>query len=56
MQPVADLLTTGRKAEEKFRTADDFAEEEIEPHLFSEDKHSESDLNVNTDNKGNVDF
>ena len=45
-----------RKAEEIFRTADDFVEEEIEPYLFSGDKHSESDLNINTDDEENADF
>ena len=45
-----------RKAEEIFRTADDFVEEEIEPYLFSEDELSESDLDINTDDEENVDF
>ena len=50
------LIDHARKAEEIFRTADDFLEEEIEPYLFSGDEHSESDLDINTDDEENVDF
>ena len=50
------FIDHARKAEEIFRTADDFVEEEIEPYLFSGDEHSESDLDINTDDEENVDF
>ena len=50
------FIDHARKAEETFRIAEDFVEEEIEPYLFSEDEHSESDLDINTDDEENVDF
>ena len=50
------FIDHARKAEEIFCTADDFVEEEIEPYLFSGDEHSESNLDVNTDDEENVDF
>ena len=50
------FIDHAQKAEEIFRTADDFVEEEIEPYLFSGDEHSESDLDINTDNEEDVDF
>ena len=50
------FIDHARKAEEIFRTANDFVEKEIEPYLFSADEHSESDLDINTDDEENVDF
>ena len=50
------FIDHARKAEEIVRSADDFVEEEIEPYLFSEDEHSESDLDINTDDEENEDF
>ena len=50
------FIDHAQKAEEIFRTADDFVEEEIEPYLFSGDEHSESDLDINSDDEEDVDF
>ena len=50
------FINHARKAEEIFRTADDFVEEEIEPYLFSGDEHSKSDLDINTGDEEDVDF
>ena len=49
------FIDHARKAEEIFWTVVDFVEEEIEPYLFSEDEHSETDLDINTDDEENVD-
>jgi transposase len=45
-----------RKAQEQFRTADDFVEEDIEPNLLSEDEHSEADVDMDTDEEEDTSF
>ncbi|CAF4100217.1 unnamed protein product [Rotaria sp. Silwood1] len=40
-----------RKVEEQFRLADDFVEQDIKPHLTSEDEDDGSVIDINSDNE-----
>jgi hypothetical protein len=50
------FIEHARKAEEKFRAADDFVEETIEPYLLSEDEHNESDADIDTNDEDDMDL